>query len=518
MQIQTERRCGCRDPETGSQLGKRCPKLKSKRHGRWSYRIEVPQELRALVGRSQIRGSSYATETLAIADAEKDVARIRAGRQHTGQQTVGEYLDIWLEGKRRLRPTTAGGYASNIRLYLRPKIGDIPLRGLRKDHVDHMVRQLETEGTAPVQGGNGSVRGSRPLAPKTIMEIVATLRVALNAAVAQRMIDWNPAVSVELPEQDATEIEPWEPEEVGQFLDEAATDRLSAMYELIALHGLRRGEACGATRDGLDEQRGVLTIRQQITESQGRMGVWAPKTRSGRRRIDLDSVTLGSLAAHLLEQDTEREAAGAAWDNGVLPNLRGEPVQLTGLMFVRPDGRHLSPAYVTNHMLVIARRVGLCCALVRSAARGDTTLMVGKRHRPPEGAWTVYRNREPCGEVTVIGCDRRRGAGAVLHLAEPLPCDLAVGVELGAGLLSRRRLHDLRHSNASIQIREGVDLVMVSKRLGHSSPAVTGRLYAHMLRSTGQGIAEATANAVPRRVRRPVRPPHAHKDHFKGSE
>ncbi len=112
----------------------------------------------------------------------------------------------------------------------------------------------------------------------------------------------------------------------------------------------------------------------------------------------------------------------------------------------------------------------------------------------------------------MIDCTRRRGSGAVLHLAEPLAVTLESGVELGDELLSRKRLHDLRHGSASIQIAQGIDITLVSKRLGHASPAITGRLYAHLLRSAGQNVARTAANAVPRHVIRPVRPQRAHND------
>ncbi len=88
----------------------------------------------------------------------------------------------------------------------------------------------------------------------------------------------------------------------------------------------------------------------------------------------------------------------------------------------------------------------------------------------------------------------------ILHLAEPLPFDLECGDELGEKPLSRQWLHGLRHRNASIRFAEGVDITLVSKRLGHSSPAITGRLYAHLLRPADQAVAEKVANAVPRRV------------------
>ncbi len=44
--------------------------------------------------------------------------------------------------------------------------------------------------------------------------------------------------------------------------------------------------------------------------------------------------------------------------------------------------------------------------------------------------------------------------------------------------------------------------VLKPHSLGHSSPAITGRLYAHLLRPTGQAAAEKIVNAVPRRTMR----------------
>ncbi len=45
--------------------------------------------------------------------------------------------------------------------------------------------------------------------------------------------------------------------------------------------------------------------------------------------------------------------------------------------------------------------------------------------------------------------------------------------------LPRIRLHDLRHSFATDLIRQGVDIITVSKLLGHADPAITAALYVH---------------------------------------
>ncbi|MBA2326572.1 MAG: tyrosine-type recombinase/integrase [Actinobacteria bacterium] len=44
----------------------------------------------------------------------------------------------------------------------------------------------------------------------------------------------------------------------------------------------------------------------------------------------------------------------------------------------------------------------------------------------------------------------------------------------------RIRLHDLRHSAATVMLEQGVPLKVVTERLGHSSTRVTSDLYQHV--------------------------------------
>lgn len=50
------------------------------------------------------------------------------------------------------------------------------------------------------------------------------------------------------------------------------------------------------------------------------------------------------------------------------------------------------------------------------------------------------------------------------------------------------RLHDLRHSHATVLINAGVNIVAVSKRLGHSTIDQTLKTYTHLLESTDQDM------------------------------
>jgi integrase len=321
--------------------------------------------------------------------------RVDVGQEVNDKQTVAAWLEIWFIGKENLRPTTARGYRAHLDKYLIPHLGGMPLERLRAAHISEMMRAIKADGVA---------------GPITVRRIHATLRSALNAAVKQQRISVNPAVHVELPETAKRRVRPWEPEELGQFLDYAMRDRLGALYELIAMTGLRRGEAIGLRWMDVELERGFLTVRQQIVQLGHQTAIGRPKTSSGEdRRVDLDEATIGCLLGHQLTQAQER----SAWGTGYVDQ---------GLVFTRENGEHLHPEFVTRHFQVLTRAAGL-------------------------------------RDV---------------------------------------RLHDLRHGQASLMLAAGVSMAVVSKRLGHSSIAITSDTYSHLLEGVGRDAAERASALVPR--------------------
>lgn len=58
------------------------------------------------------------------------------------------------------------------------------------------------------------------------------------------------------------------------------------------------------------------------------------------------------------------------------------------------------------------------------------------------------------------------------------------------------RLHDLRHTNASLALEAGVEMKVVSDRLGHSQISVTADLYTHVSRRLGNAAAEQIAGVL----------------------
>ncbi len=75
-------------------------------------------------------------------------------------------------------------------------------------------------------------------------------------------------------------------------------------------------------------------------------------------------------------------------------------------------------------------------------------------------------------------------------------------VELGPaeprGIDPKWRLHDLRHWTATAAIGSGHDVRTVAGRLGHANPAMTMRVYAHVVEGADEALA-STLGQGPRR-------------------
>jgi integrase len=62
--------------------------------------------------------------------------------------------------------------------------------------------------------------------------------------------------------------------------------------------------------------------------------------------------------------------------------------------------------------------------------------------------------------------------------------------------LPHARLHDLRHIHATTLLLSGVPVHVVAGRLGHADPAITLRVYAHVIRTAEAAAADIFAQAV----------------------
>jgi integrase len=67
---------------------------------------------------------------------------------------------------------------------------------------------------------------------------------------------------------------------------------------------------------------------------------------------------------------------------------------------------------------------------------------------------------------------------------------------IGPGLLPVIRLHDLRHTHATLLLARGVPVKVVSERLGHASPVITLQVYAHVMPGNQRDAADLFARLI----------------------
>ncbi len=215
------------------------------------------------------------------------------------RQTVGQYLDGWLENVARpnTRPKTYDAYEYMVRHRLKPALGDKVLSKLTPDDVRAFMKAMTEAG----------------LSAKTVKHLRDTLRCALNVAVRDNLIVRNPAALVKPPRPVPHEMQVFSPDLARLFLDLSHGNRLEALFTVSISLGLREAEGLGLRWADIDFEKAALSVRYQLQRVDGKLKLTEPKTDKSRRTICLPNVTLSALTAHKLRQDAERRVAGSRW-------------------------------------------------------------------------------------------------------------------------------------------------------------------------------------------------------------
>lgn len=317
-------------------------------------------------GRRRLRRGGYLTCDAAAA------ARDRISVPQPGNPgrvlTVADWLEMWVQTRVRLRDSTRRIYRSHIRLHFRRLFGGVLLGELHVGHVEQAFRRLFDEG----------------MTAATARRLFSTLRTALNAAVRERLIADNPARYVKLPRGNRphavvwtrrrvedwkrTGVRPavavWTPAQLAQFLASVAGHRLFAPYHLIAMRGLRRGEACGLMWDDLDLDEGLAYISRQVQHgADGRLRACPLKTEASCRAVALDRGTVIVLRAHRSWQGRWFSESG---------------ITSQGWVFTDDIGGPLSPDYLSRTFTGMVKDSGLPPVRLHDLRHGAATLTLAQ--------------------------------------------------------------------------------------------------------------------------------------------
>ena len=285
---------------------------------------------RSISGKTQKEVAQKLKAALAALDSGTYIAPCK--------MTVGEWMDIW--SKQYLggvKESTVAAYNATIRTHIKPGVGAIRLDALDT----HLVQSFYNGLREPTKDRDA-------VSHKTKKNVHGILHKALQQAVANGYIRFNPTNSCILPRVEKKELQPLDEAETKLFLDAVKGHRFELLFTFTLFSGLREGEALGLTWDRVDFMRGTILISKQLQKEKKAGGEFrlVSLKNDKPRRITPAPWVMQLLRDRKLQQYEHKEKAGAAWSNPM------------NLVFTNELGGNLIPQTVVRHFKEIVASIG----------------------------------------------------------------------------------------------------------------------------------------------------------------
>lgn len=278
----------------------------------------------------------------------------------------------------------------------------------------------------------------------------------------------------------------------GVPLQQLSTGHLNGLYRSLLSQGRRNGAGGGLSAKTVRNIHGALSKVLADAADRGLVSrniaasARPPRPRkTGARQIRF--WTPPELAKFLASVRDDR--LYALWHLAAMTGMRrGE---LLGLRWSDVD--------------LGAKRVSVRQALVSVAYKLTVTTPKSHNERvidlDPETVEVLRRHRkQQRDEHVAAGVEWSEGGllfgksnGDIIH---PDVISQTFDKRVARAAVRRIRFHDLRHTHATIGLRAGVPVKVMSERLGHSTPGFTLQQYAHVIPGMQAEAAEAIANIV----------------------
>lgn len=280
-------------------------------------------------GRQIQRSVTGKTQKEVSQKLKKATAAIDAGTYTApSRMTVGQWLDIWTaEYLGSVKPATAASYKAITNTHLKPALGAVKLQKLDTDTIQTAYNQLNST-----------------LAPKTVKNVHGVLHKALQQAVKNRYISFNPAESCELVRAERKELQPLDGDQISAFLRAISGHQFEELFITALFTGMREGELLGLLWDCVDLKKGTIRINKQLQKIDGEYRLVSTKNGKGR------TITLAPFVVSVLkrvkdQQQNSRDQYGEYWTD-------------SGFVFTNDLGLHLNRHTVLKHFKKVMAQLG----------------------------------------------------------------------------------------------------------------------------------------------------------------
>ena len=208
----------------------------------------------------------------------------------------GEWLDHWYEtySKPTIRPRTQRTYEGYLRLYIKPKLGSIPLNKLTTNDIQQFCAWMKSDDHI---SGNG-------IADSQIRNCYSLCHRALEKARAEHLISRDPTEGCKLSPVRYEEMKILSREAMQKLLIQAKEENYYELFLLELATGLRLGEIAALQWDDLNLESGELQINKQVVAVKGKLTVSSPKTKAAVRTLILPSSVLKVMREYRARVDS----------------------------------------------------------------------------------------------------------------------------------------------------------------------------------------------------------------------
>ena len=330
---------------------------------------------------------------------------------------IATWTRTWLDiVSKEVRPKTASGYRGSVERYIIPAIGTKQLKNLTPEHVRQVEKYIATAGPGP---------GSR-----TAVLAYQALSLALTAAYREGKMQRNVADLVKRPRATKSKLTVLTADHGMKVLHTVtgwpppvAIDRLASRWFAALLTGARQGELLGLEWDRVDFNRNVLDLSWQLQRF-----TWEHGCGDSIGTDDNGKLTWPCGRIRGTDCLARKLTSPADWENRRLTG---------GLYLSRPKssaGWRIIP-------LVSPLKEMLEMRLQASVIESN-----------PHGLVWTKPNGSP---------------------VEPSQDNAAWHAVLKLAGVPDARLHDARHTTASLLLKAGVSIEVITKILGHSTVAMS---------------------------------------------
>ena len=269
--------------------------VRLRKDGRWEGRIVIGYDEKGLPKTKNVLAKTKG-ECVEKLKALKETIAPPTPAKVKADMPFGEWVEYWYEtySKPTSRPNTQRAYEGYLRLYIKPKLGSIPLNKLTANDIQQFCAWMKS----------GDHIGGEPIADSQVRNCFGFCKRALEKAVEERLIFRNSAEGCKLPEYRPEEMKILSREAMQKLLIQAKEENYYELFLLELATGLRLGEIAALQWDDLNLETGELRINKQAGTVGPDVVICEPKTKAAIRTMLLPPSVLKVMREYRARVDS----------------------------------------------------------------------------------------------------------------------------------------------------------------------------------------------------------------------